>query len=191
MLNANAGLKSRFTNYFDFPDWETEDCVSFFQMCADKEKFELGGGVLEKLQDGCRVLRSLKGWGNGRDVKRLWSEAKDQRAERVYDLDSAELEKVLDVDDLEDAINSMIQARIPGASLPDKNADPLAELDGLYRMETVKAKLERMQKSWTVARREGDEEPNLGHFVFRGSPGELHCFRWQWLCVVQRCETAI
>ena len=29
MLKSNAGLKSRFTEFIDFLDWEVDDCVSF------------------------------------------------------------------------------------------------------------------------------------------------------------------
>jgi hypothetical protein len=29
------------------------------------------------------VLRSLKGWGNGRDMIKLWQEAKSERADRL------------------------------------------------------------------------------------------------------------
>ena len=83
MLNKNAGLKSRFTEFFEFPDWESSDCVKFFQMLASVEKFALGDGVLEKIESACSVLRALDGWGNGRDVTKLWEEAKSQRAERV------------------------------------------------------------------------------------------------------------
>ena len=32
MLNSNAGLKSRFTHFFEFPDWRPEDCKSFFEL---------------------------------------------------------------------------------------------------------------------------------------------------------------
>ena len=51
------------------------------------------------------------------------------------------------------------------------DSDPLAELDSLFRMEKIKSKLQRLQKTWAVAKREGDGPPSLGHFVFTGSPG--------------------
>ena len=30
ILDANEGLKSRFTHFIEFPDWASEDCRSFF-----------------------------------------------------------------------------------------------------------------------------------------------------------------
>ena len=82
MLNTNSGLKSRFTHFFDFPDWEAEDCVKFFSMLAEKEHFSLGDGVMDEIDRGCSVLSKLDGWGNGRDVTKLWKESKGQRAHR-------------------------------------------------------------------------------------------------------------
>ena len=171
MLNSNVGLKSRFTDFFDFPDWECSDCVAFFKMCLEKESFGAGPGVLDKVEEGCNVLRSLKGWGNGRDVAKLWKEAKSERADRVYDKE--DIEKMIVLDDVKGGIESMIQARIPGSTmLLEEDGDPLLKLDKLYRMDTIKAKLEKMKKSLAVAKREGADAPQLGHFVFRGAPGK-------------------
>jgi SpoVK/Ycf46/Vps4 family AAA+-type ATPase len=172
MLNSNSGLKSRFTQFFEFPDWEAKDCVAFFEMRASKEQFAIGEGVLEKVKQGCSVVGKLDGWGNGRDVTRLWEEAKSHRAERVYDYVSPEIEKTIMLEDLKEAVDSMIQARIPGSTIPEEGSDPLAKLDKLYRMDKVKAQLQKMKKAWAVAGREGSEAPDLGHFVFRGSPGK-------------------
>ena len=172
MLNSNSGLKSRFTHFFEFPNWEPADCVSFFEMCATNEQFTVEKGVLEKVEYGCSVIRALDGWGNGRDVKKLWEEAKSQRAERVYAYDGPETPKRIMLNDVKAGVESVIQARIPGATVLEEGSDPLEKLDKLYRMETVKEKLEQMRKAWAVAKREGMEKPKAGHFVFTGSPGE-------------------
>ena len=42
-----------------------------------------------------------------------------------------------------------------------------------FRMEMVRDKLEKMKKFWQVSRREGDDAPAVGHFVFTGSPGKF------------------
>lgn len=170
MLDSNQGLKSRFTDFFDFPDWNPSDCVAFFKLRMEQEIFVAGDGVYEKIEEGCQVLASLDGFGNGRDVTSLWRHAKSERADRVHD--TGELERKILLADVQVGIASMTQARIPGStSLPPDDGEPLAQLDKLYRMEEVKAKLERMKKAWLVAKREGGETTKLGHFVFRGAPG--------------------
>ncbi|CAB9509012.1 NFX1-type zinc finger-containing protein 1 [Seminavis robusta] len=171
MLNTNVGLKSRFTNFFDFPNWEASDCITFFKKCLEKESFSADNDVLEKLEEGCMVLSALEGWGNGRDMMQLWKEAKSQRASRVFDK-TDDFEKVIVVSDVAVGVDAMIQGRIPGSTvLPDNDVEPLEKLCKLYRMEGIKSKLEQMKKAWAVARREGNVVGKLGNFVFKGSPG--------------------
>jgi ATPase family associated with various cellular activities (AAA) len=170
MLNSNEGLKSRFTDFFDFPDWSPSDCTAFFKSRMAEENFVAGEGVYERIEEACGVLVSLDGWGNGRDVMSLWRQAKSERADRVHD--SGEVERKIIVEDLNDGINAMIKARIPGSTfLEEGDGDPLSKLDELYRMDGIKEKLVKMKKAWLVAKREGGEAPKLGHFVFRGAPG--------------------
>ena len=40
-----------------------------------------------------------------------------------------------------------------------------------YSMEGIKQKLIELHNAFKVANDEGSEPPDLGHFVFRGSPG--------------------
>lgn len=65
MFNSNSGLKSRFTNFFEFPDLEPDDCVAFFKMCADKDAMAVEKGVLDSLHDGIGRFKQLCGWANG------------------------------------------------------------------------------------------------------------------------------
>ena len=114
MLNRNAGLKSRFTHFFEFPDWEPEDCAAFFKQRGASEGFEVGTCVVEEFKQGCVELKSLNGWGNGRDVKKIWDEAKAERANRVCD--TPEIERSLQLSDLQLAMSSMVAARKPKVS---------------------------------------------------------------------------
>jgi hypothetical protein len=112
MFRTNAGLKSRFTHFFEFPDWTPEDCASFFSKCTQDQKFEsLENNVLDAVAKGCVDLIRLEGWANGRDVKRLYDESKSNRAERIHD--HPEDARTLLLDDVEPAIATMIQARQP------------------------------------------------------------------------------
>ena len=111
MLKSNAGLKSRFTEFLNFPDWDAEDCVSFVKKLAKSEKFSLEDGVLERVQSGCSTLTTLDGWANGRDVKSLWKDVKGHRAERVYDDDTSSLEKQILVQDMKVAVTAFLIKR--------------------------------------------------------------------------------
>lgn len=49
--------------------------------------------------------------------------------------------------------------------------DPFARLDQLYRMEGIKKQLIQLKNKLELADQEGDDLPQLGHFVFQGAPG--------------------
>ncbi|KAL7555186.1 hypothetical protein ACHAWF_018835, partial [Thalassiosira exigua] len=71
-------------------------------------------------------------------------------------------------------MDSMVSARMGTGGAPRKpseGTDPFAELDKLYRMETVKQKLQQLQNTYKVAAQDGEDPPPLGHFIFTGSPG--------------------
>ena len=123
MLQSNAGLKSRFTNFFEFPDWEPGDCKAFFGMLAEKKKFTLSDGVLDEVERGCAELMSLDGWGNGRDVTKLWEEAKSNRDSRVFDNEATD--KTIKLEDVCGAMSDMLKVRKhnpPGSSTRPHNA---------------------------------------------------------------------
>lgn len=120
MLQSNAGLKSRFTNFFEFPDWHPDDCKSFFMMLSEKKKFALGDGVLEEVERGCAELMTLDGWGNGRDVTKLWERVKSNRDGRVYD--SKETDKIFCLNDVQDALSEMLKTRRPKIPKPGQHA---------------------------------------------------------------------
>ncbi|KAJ3233527.1 hypothetical protein HDU78_006382 [Chytriomyces hyalinus] len=52
-----------------------------------------------------------------------------------------------------------------------QNTDPMRRLEGLYRIDSVKASLIQLRDAYNVALKEGSELPNVTNFVFTGSPG--------------------
>ena len=116
MLNSNAGLKSRFTQFFEFPDWEVEDCTTFFASTVDKERLILGDGVHESLRRGFQKLKHLHGWGNGRDVVKVLEASKIRRASRIVAND--EVERTLQVVDVQGALDEVLQARQEPTAAP-------------------------------------------------------------------------
>ena len=49
--------------------------------------------------------------------------------------------------------------------------DPFRPLRSLYNVQNIIEQLISLNNGFKVAREEGDELPEVGHFVFRGSPG--------------------
>jgi len=136
MLDTNPGLKSRFTHFFEFPDWTAADCVSLFVKRASAQNYALAPAAAAALAEGLEQLLSLDGWGNARDVDKLWKASLQHRADRVCA--APETEKTLAEADVQPAVGAMLAARrgtpagrrIPkqGAHLPmqARSAEPPA-----------------------------------------------------------------
>lgn len=115
MLQSNSGLKSRFTHFFEFPDWERQDCKSFFELLCQKKNFVFDEGVLESVEEGCSRLMQFNGWGNGRDVTKLFEETKSNRDVRAFKSndDTVQIDRKLALSDVKNAINTLLASRRP------------------------------------------------------------------------------
>ncbi|KAG6967558.1 hypothetical protein JG688_00006251 [Phytophthora aleatoria] len=172
MLDRNVGLKSRFTRFIDFPDWEAQDAVVFLSEKAESENFDVESEAVLSLQKTFVELKKLSNVGNGRDAVRVWKELLQYRSQRV--VNEPEEERTITESDADKAGEAILVAR-RGGGVPGKGVatdeDPMKILDELYRMDQIRNQLSRLKMEMTVAEREGSTRPEIGHFVFRGSPG--------------------
>ncbi|ETI29722.1 hypothetical protein L914_21561 [Phytophthora nicotianae] len=172
MLDRNVGLKSRFTRFIDFPDWEAQDAIVFLSEKAEDENFEVESEAVLSLQKTFVELKKLSNFGNGRDAVRVWKELLQCRSQRV--VNKPEVEQTITLCDADKAGETVLAAR-RGGGIPGKGVaadkDPMKLLDELYRMNKIRDQLTRLKMEMEVAEREGSSRPEIGHFVFRGSPG--------------------
>ncbi|KAJ3082702.1 hypothetical protein HDU99_001817, partial [Rhizoclosmatium hyalinum] len=120
MLNANAGLKSRFTNYFEFEDWKPEDCYKYFSDRASEKNYVIQADVQEPFLEGMKTLTGLDGWGNGRDVTKLWEAVLIKRSSRVV-ANPEPIEKTITLSDVQTALDTMISPRKISSSRTKKS----------------------------------------------------------------------
>jgi hypothetical protein len=64
-----------------------------------------------------------------------------------------------------------------------KEGDPFAELDKMYNVENIRKGIEKLKHRFKVAKMDGGAVPDVGHFVFVGSPGTgthffHHCYTY-------------
>lgn len=89
-LDANTGLKSRFTNTITFEDYSNDEMLSIFKTFVKKDGYSLGTGLDEKLINIFQNIREhSKHFGNGRDARKVFNSAKsnlDMRLSRLDDL---------------------------------------------------------------------------------------------------------
>ena len=116
MLDKNSGLKSRIMHFFDFDDWDGDDCASFFENQASKKSYMITDEAIGIIKAGCDQLIKFPGWANGRDVNTLWDRAMAARASRV--VSHPEEEPTITEDDIQKAIDEMVAARKPPDAKP-------------------------------------------------------------------------
>lgn len=84
-LDANPGLKSRFSRKLHFPDYEPEDMVRIFEKMAHETDYVLERNVLEPLHDRFAKARrrSARDFGNGRLVRNVFERTIENLAMRL------------------------------------------------------------------------------------------------------------
>ncbi|KXS21803.1 P-loop containing nucleoside triphosphate hydrolase protein [Gonapodya prolifera JEL478] len=161
MLDRNAGLKSRFTHFLDFPDWDGDDCIRFLRNVLEQESFVVKDlRVWQAAKSGFDELIAYRGWGNGRDVAKVWKEIKGFRSNRIVDLPPEE-EPTIHLADVIGAIKQIVTDRKPPVGPSGRAFDPPANKN--LPMQTqeqrkedhkVEVKVEEVEEKQDVEQRE-------------------------------------
>ena len=114
MLDRNSGLKSRFTEIFEFEDWTPVACSNFLLQTAASEAFLVNEEWKPMLVNFFTKLAVLPGWANARDVIQIWKDCKKNRASRVTR--ENESQKSIQRSEFYSALESMIIKRTPQTS---------------------------------------------------------------------------
>ena len=155
LRTQNPGLARRFPreHAFVFEDYLPQELLQIFNLkCRDFEVVA-SPAVATKALEILKKQKSLANFGNAGAVENLLRKAVANASLRATIDNSVSLE-CLDFEEEEEQVQ-----------------DPLAVLDSLTKMEGIRQKLTELRNALEVAQREGDEDTDLGHFVFRGSPG--------------------
>ncbi|MBC7923328.1 MAG: AAA family ATPase [Ferruginibacter sp.] len=179
-LNSNPGLKSRFNQYFDFPDYLPQELMQIADSAARKKRVQFSpeASILlyRRLTEAFR--NRDRTFGNARTVYALVEEAKMNLGLRVMkSLDpnthTPEQLQLIDPADVDKIYAKKVLRK------PDIKTDPLlleeamAELDALVGLDQVKTEaleLIRLVKYYNETGRDVLNKFSL-HTVFTGNPG--------------------
>eukprot|EP01138_Halocafeteria_seosinensis_P009317 gb/GECG01009522.1/.p1 GENE.gb/GECG01009522.1/~~gb/GECG01009522.1/.p1 ORF type:complete len:2380 (+),score=280.36 gb/GECG01009522.1/:1-7140(+) len=121
MLRRNSGLRSRFTEEIEFPDWTAKDCTNHFLSLAEKDGFVVETDAAGMLESSFEELRRRPGWANARDSNTCYHhKVLPRRSERAY----AEQEAIptITCDDVRLGMKEFLEERVgsPPTSLAEK-----------------------------------------------------------------------
>ena len=172
-LDANSGLRSRFSKTIEFADYTAKELAAIFRSMAKKNEFVLAADLEEELDAAMAKLTAKRDrtFGNARFVRQLFEDATGRQANRLAE--SGNLDA--------DALKTLALADLGlGERKTDVRAptidEVLAELDSLVGLKPVKDELRRLIATVRAnkLRAEKGLENNVTmsyNFVFTGNPG--------------------
>lgn len=92
-LDANPGLRSRFTRTMRLEDYSPAELAVIFRELSARAGFRLAADAHEALGRACRTLAAAPSPGKGRAVRTLWERTREVQSSRIArkDLDPDEL----------------------------------------------------------------------------------------------------
>ncbi|NUN07747.1 MAG: AAA family ATPase [Ignavibacteriaceae bacterium] len=179
-LEANPGLKSRFTHNFSFEDYTPDEMMKIFQKMVIDEDYRVTGDA-EKLlfKEFTKLYRARdKNFGNARTVRKVFEDAKMQVSKRYLKLAKHERtkEKLTTIiqDDISEIFSSVddkkrFQVPLNEELLQEANA----EVNKLTGLSSVKRDVTELIKLAKFYRDSGEDLSSKfsSHILFLGNPG--------------------
>ncbi|MCB9195822.1 MAG: AAA family ATPase [Flavobacteriales bacterium] len=179
-INSNPGLKSRFANYYHFPDYLPEELMEIAISAIDDRGLFIEDDAKDYLEQKIvRAYRDRDGsFGNARYVLSLVDGAKMNMALRLVKkqdpntLNEKELSTV-NIDDIQEMFVTGNAKRLHLTIDEPRLKDALHELESLIGMNNIKQEIRDMVKLVRYYNDIGKDVLNkfVMHTVFKGNPG--------------------
>lgn len=180
LVKSNPGLKSRFGNYYNFPDYLPEDLMTIAKLNLGDRKLFIDDDALEYFKK--KVIRAYRdrddSFGNARYVLSLVDGAKMNMALRLVKkqdpstLNDKEL-STINIEDVQGVFASTQARKLNLAINEERLRDAMDELETLIGMENIKQEIRDMIKLVRYYNEIGKDVLNkfVMHTVFKGNPG--------------------
>ena len=98
-IESNPGLSSRFSKYFEYPDYTGEELLSIFRRFCEKNGYALDQTAIDLLKQKFEDLYAGRDehFGNARTARNIFEKAINAQADRIAlqdDISDADLENI-------------------------------------------------------------------------------------------------
>ena len=178
-INSNPGLKSRFTHYFNFDDYNPDELIEIFKLISQKEEYEIKNSAAELLKKNLTTLYRNRdsSFGNARLIRNYFNEVKLQLSKRYLKLKESERSKeamtTITEEDIQAVIKETTFKEVKFGVDEEGLNKAVIKLNSLTGLENVKNEINQIIKLARLYIEQGEKlrEKFGQHFVFLGSPG--------------------
>jgi len=179
-LSSNPGMKSRFSQYYNFEDYLPDELVQIAQLVAGKKGVKLEMDALKYLEEQLIELYRTRDrtFGNARLVTGAVEEGKMSMALRLMQLPNVnelteEQLSLVTKEDLVGVFGGRQKKKVTYGVNQKLFREGLDELNGLVGMNNIKAEIQELVKLVQFYQETGREVTNRFslHAVFTGNPG--------------------
>ncbi|MFC0545137.1 AAA family ATPase [Kutzneria chonburiensis] len=174
-MEANPGLRSRFANRVEFPDYSNDELAGIFRVMARGQGYELSDDLVNALPQRITRIPRGRGFANGRSARQLLEAAITKQSGRLAGMGdiAPEALNLLVANDLPAPEDAGVQQG--DGSARRSLAELLAELDGMIGLAPVKEQVRTLVAETRVDARRRSAGLKVAarsrHLVFTGNPG--------------------
>ncbi|MCK6615557.1 MAG: AAA family ATPase [Ignavibacteriaceae bacterium] len=178
-LSSNPGMKSRFTHFFDFEDYNPDELIEIFKIMAEKEEYSVELGAVDLLKKHFTNLyrKRDKTFGNARLVRNSFNDAKMALSKRYLKLPEKLRDKsaltTIKEEDIAEILKHTAKTEVKAGVDEENLTKYLAQLNGLTGLPTVKKEINELVKlaRYYVEQGESIQSRFADHILFLGNPG--------------------